>query len=90
MERAAVLCEGEELRPAHLLLDDHPTDPASLVRAAVEPAATEAGGEERARILAALEACAGNQTHAARMLGMSRTTLVHKLAVFRIPRPRVR
>jgi dihydroxy-acid dehydratase len=45
-------------------------------------------GEERARILAALDACAGNQTRAARMLGISRATLVNKLAVHRIPRPR--
>ena len=44
--------------------------------------------DERARILDALEACAGNQTRAARMLGISRTTLVQKIGLHRIPRPR--
>jgi transcriptional regulator with GAF, ATPase, and Fis domain len=43
---------------------------------------------ERARIVAALEGCAGNQTRAAKQLGMSRTTLVNKLALYRIARPR--
>jgi transcriptional regulator of acetoin/glycerol metabolism len=43
---------------------------------------------ERAQLLAALDECAGNQTRAARKLGMSRTTLVTKLRLYRIPRPR--
>jgi DNA-binding protein Fis len=45
---------------------------------------------ERDRIIAALDKCAGNQTRAARLLGISRATLAHKLALFRIPRPRGR
>jgi DNA-binding NtrC family response regulator len=48
------------------------------------------GGGERERIVAALEACAGNQTRAAKMLGISRATLVNKLAIHRIARPRTR
>jgi DNA-binding NtrC family response regulator len=43
---------------------------------------------ERQRIIEALARCAGNQTHAAELLGMSRRTLVSKLARFDIPRPR--
>ncbi len=43
---------------------------------------------DRARVIAALDECAGNQTRAAKRLGISRTTLVNKLALYRIPRPR--
>jgi DNA-binding NtrC family response regulator len=46
------------------------------------------GEAERQRILAALEKCAGNQTKAARVLGMSRRTLVTRLETYALPRPR--
>ena len=45
---------------------------------------------ERQRILDALAACAGNQTEAARVLQISRRTLVKRLTEFQIPRPRKR
>ncbi len=43
---------------------------------------------ERARICEALEASAGNQTQAAKALGISRRTLVSRLDELGIPRPR--
>ncbi|MFO0586158.1 MAG: sigma 54-interacting transcriptional regulator [Polyangiaceae bacterium] len=43
---------------------------------------------ERERILWALEKCAGNQTKAARLLGISRRTLVGRLEEYNLPRPR--
>ena len=43
---------------------------------------------DRDRILRALEECAGNQTRAAKQLGMSRTAFVTRLRIYRIPRPR--
>ena len=46
------------------------------------------GALERQRIVDALERCAGNQTHAARMLGMSRNTLMARLDAYDIARPR--
>ena len=46
--------------------------------------------DERRRVLEALETCAGNQTHAARLLGISRRTLINKLEKFALPRPRKR
>ena len=45
---------------------------------------------ERQRIVDALAKCAGNQTEAARALGISRRTLVKRLSAFNIPRPRKR
>jgi transcriptional regulator with PAS, ATPase and Fis domain len=43
---------------------------------------------DRQKIIAALEACNGNQTRAAQQLGISRATLVNKLSIYRVPRPR--
>jgi DNA-binding NtrC family response regulator len=43
---------------------------------------------DRAHVLAALEACGHNQSRAAKRLGIARTTLVNKLALYAIPRPR--
>jgi transcriptional regulator of acetoin/glycerol metabolism len=79
VERARILAAGGEVRPEHVFFD-----------APAEVAAAPAVDDERARILAALEACAGNQTRAARMLGMSRTTFVQRLVHHGLPRPRPR
>jgi transcriptional regulator with GAF, ATPase, and Fis domain len=49
-----------------------------------------AASDERGRIVAALERCAGNQTLAARELGISRRTLLNRLDALAIPRPRKR
>jgi DNA-binding NtrC family response regulator len=44
--------------------------------------------DERTRVLAALAACHGNQTSAAKLLGVSRRTLVNRIIEFELPRPR--
>ena len=68
--------------------------PAPAPAADAEPADAVPDGldaEQRAdreRVLRALDECAGNQTRAARLLGISRTAFVTKLRVYRIPRPR--
>jgi two-component system, NtrC family, response regulator AtoC len=43
---------------------------------------------ERQRIVEALEKCVGNQTKAAKMLGISRRTLTNRMNAFKLPRPR--
>jgi len=81
IERAALLTEDGEIRPEHILLDP-------VESAATAPAAPH--DDERARIVAALEACAGNQTRAARLLGVSRATFVNRLTLYGMARPRRR
>ncbi len=44
--------------------------------------------KEKERVLEALERCAGNQTLAAKVLGISRRTLVTRLETYGLPRPR--
>jgi two-component system response regulator AtoC len=51
------------------------------------PTTTE---DDRRRIVAALEECDGNQTHAAKLLGVSRRTLISRLDDYGLPRPRKR
>jgi DNA-binding NtrC family response regulator len=55
-------------------------------------ASTEAifrpGMSERERVIAALEACDGNQTHAAKLLGIARRTLIMRIEDYGLPRPR--
>ena len=48
------------------------------------------GGPDRETILATLDRCAGNQTKAARMLGVSRRTLINWIEKLEILRPRKR
>ncbi len=43
---------------------------------------------QRRDLIEALDACFGNQTRAAKMLGISRTTMVNRIKLFRITRPR--
>jgi two-component system, NtrC family, response regulator AtoC len=52
------------------------------------PLANAVADLERQRIIDALEQCGGNQTRAARVLGISRNTLVARLEEFGLPRPR--
>jgi DNA-binding NtrC family response regulator len=48
----------------------------------------ETAGAERERILRTLAQCGGNQSRAAKALGMARSTLVLRLNSYEIPRPR--
>ena len=93
VERAAVMCTESTILPEHLPPPLLAAVRASQTRAPVpgmSPAAsegdvpanlqTEMKALERTRILEALERCGGNQSEAARQLGMPRRTLVSRLA----------
>jgi transcriptional regulator with PAS, ATPase and Fis domain len=82
MQRAMMLCEGE-VSASHLMLDE----PDAAAERALR---TLPNADERARVLAALEACGGNQTRAAKALGISRGTLIARLERYEAPRPKKR
>jgi DNA-binding NtrC family response regulator len=85
VERAAVLCSGSRITACDLAL------PAAAFSKRRESAAFQGDGSrdhERDRIIEALEKCHGNQTRAAKLLGMPRRTLVAKLTAHSLPRPR--
>ena len=97
MERAVLLSSDDLITDEHLPTEKMRTG--GIARAATEQLALSARGAtlrddvddlERRRILDALDSCSGNQTRAARMLGISRNTLAARLEQFGIPRPRKR
>lgn len=98
MRRAVLLCDGDEITPAHLpaekltasfatpsrersLLPAEPLPPLREVREHFQEA-------ERTRIIEALDRVHGNQTEAAKLLGIARRTLIKRLDAYGLPRPR--
>jgi two-component system response regulator AtoC len=90
----AVLLAREQIGLKHLAFAGRSVGERLVSSSAVVVAApmsdhfSEAQRAERDRIVRALEDCVGNQTRAAKQLGISRSTLVTKLTLYRIPRPR--
>jgi two-component system, NtrC family, response regulator AtoC len=97
MERVPLLAGSGPVLPEHILLD------AFLAGDTLEPAewgndVTQVMDvitfddaeqqDERERIIRALSTCGGNQTRAAKMLGISRRTLSTRLNEYNLPRPR--
>ncbi|HTL34049.1 MAG TPA: sigma 54-interacting transcriptional regulator [Kofleriaceae bacterium] len=68
----------------------HETLPGVAMRPSEQSLASEVAELERKRIVETLERFAGNQTAAARALGMSRTTLIARMEEFALRRPRKR
>jgi DNA-binding NtrC family response regulator len=94
IELAVLLCEGEVSEARHISLDPQVTaaPPAPDASIAVDPSPATSGDldqEERQRILRVLAECGGNQTKAARQLGMARGTLLARLVAYGVPRPRM-
>jgi len=98
IERALLLSTGESITPEDLPLEKMRGTPVSMERApdaASRPAQSFAvaglDGESRLdyeRIVESLSICSGNQTRAAKLLGMSRRTFCARLKAYGIPRPR--
>ena len=103
VERAVALCTGHQIDSDHLALGglsvgvDRPThsgapavEPRERMPSSLglhEDVRRTARDLERKRIAEALERCAGNQTRAAKVLEISRRTLVARLSEFGFARP---
>ena len=91
MERAVLLCAGSMIDTEHLPMDKlgAQSNPGmGSVTTTPEMPAQPGPPDERQRIIDALAACAGNQSRAAKMLGMPRRTFVSRLDEYKIPRPK--
>lgn len=92
IERAFVLCEGSDILPHHIVLHRRspvtaaPQDPALAGQIAIPKQGLTLDEIERAAILITLRAVDGNQSKAARILGISRATLMRKLQKFELER----
>ena len=87
----------EQSTPPPVRRDSYPTMPVERVSYETMPGqrpsaslANEVAELERKRIVETLEHFGGNQTHAARALGMSRSTLIARMEEYSLRRPRKR
>jgi len=95
IERALLLSRGGTIGVRHLAFSPRATDeppPAAEAEGDVTDAflatLTPEQRAERAQYVDALEQAVGNQTRAAKILGVSRSTMTNRLKLYRILRPR--
>ncbi|MGC4094241.1 MAG: sigma 54-interacting transcriptional regulator [Polyangiaceae bacterium] len=103
MERAALLATDGHVGAEHVMLEsplpedeledadeyDAVTQVTNVLGATTPPEPVEpVSSSERDRVIRALESCGGNQTRAAKLLGISRRTLINRLEQFQLPRPK--
>ena len=88
IERAALLCGDDPIAPEHLPLEKMravlPAAPAHNIDQLKE----QIRDLDKEAVLGALAKCAGNQSEAATLLGITRRALVYKLDQYGLPRPR--
>jgi len=100
IERAVLLSGDGPILPVHLPLEKMRTvaraitqssasrDPIAAVPEVLRRGPRISPDEERAKIEAALDSCGGNQTRAAKLLGIGRRTLINRVKEFGLARPR--
>jgi DNA-binding NtrC family response regulator len=96
IDRAVLLCGRRDIEPEHVVLDGggpRPQPDANDAAAGPDPAPPRSVREEMAdlerdRIVNTLDAHGGNQTRAARSLGISRGTLIKRMEAYGLTRPR--
>ncbi len=102
VERAVLLCTGDTIGARHLPASLSPARRPVLepqrgdddVGATLEferespTMSVDRDAMDKAALIDALERCNGNQTRAARLLGIARSTLVKRIEKYNLPRPR--
>ncbi len=96
VERAAVLAWGRDIEARDLVFGPQP-GPGAAAPVATPPLGASDGGElqgardqaERDALVQALAKTHGNQTRAAKLLGIARSTFVKRMERFGLPRPRM-
>ena len=90
VQRALVLAKGPELTVEDFAFDieDSPAARTSMHPSSSASLRDDLKGEERRRIMDALDHCQDNQSNAAKHLGMPRRTLVERLRAYGITRKR--
>lgn len=77
IERATILCRGDELTQD--LLPREFTDAGVSAKVSLPPGGVDLDSIERQYIIQALEQTRGNQTQAAKLLGITRHTLIYRM-----------
>jgi DNA-binding NtrC family response regulator len=92
VERGVLLCSGDCIEPQHLTFGGPgasvPSPSSATVPAIAPTAPAPIEDDERQRIARALEQCGGNQTEAAKLLGMTRRMLRYRVEKLGLPQPR--
>ncbi|HEY5934532.1 MAG TPA: sigma 54-interacting transcriptional regulator [Kofleriaceae bacterium] len=91
IERALLLCGTGPIRPEHLPVEKMKAVLVPTIEPKREPTFTlgrKGPDEEQKWIMQGLERAGGNQTLAAKLLGISRRTLVNRLNEYKVQRPR--
>jgi len=90
MERAVLLSAGPTIDVEHLPTEKLTSSYTTRAKRPTRQHESVEDSAERKRVIDALEATGGNQTEAAKILGISRRTLGKRLEQYGIPRPRKR
>jgi DNA-binding NtrC family response regulator len=84
IERAVVLSAADEITPADLGLQMRTGDPQASLKDSIRSTTAEI---EKQAIIKALKECKGNRSKAAKLLGISRRTIINKIKLYNINNP---
>jgi two-component system response regulator HydG len=84
IERAVILCLGEQITPKELPPQMLPEDYQTVAAPVISPGGLTLKDMERETIRATLDRTDGNKSHAAKLLGIARQTLLNKIREYNL------